>query len=54
MLSIDECRQLIPDGDKYTDEQIVEIRRTLYGLAELALETYFLKVDSKSQQHPLG
>lgn len=41
MLTIKKCRELI-DGDKeYTDEQIDEIRTTLYGLAELALEQYF-------------
>lgn len=41
MLSIEQCRELIPDSDRYTDEQIAEIRKTLYELATLALEVYF-------------
>lgn len=41
MLSIQKCRELIPGSEKYTDEQIEEIRTTLYGLAELALDVYF-------------
>ena len=38
MLSIDECRGLIKDGDKYTDKEILEIRGEFYTLAHLALE----------------
>ena len=51
MLSIEECRRLIPDSNKYTDEQVAEIRNTLYGLGELALEVY-LKDYDKSLEHP--
>lgn len=40
MLSIEECRELIPDSNKFADKQIEEIREDLYGLAELALESY--------------
>ncbi len=48
MLSIEECRALIPDGDKLKDEQITELRDTLYELANLALESYFTQpVDSR-------
>ena len=43
MLSIEECRKLIPDSKKYTDKEIAEIRNTLYGLAELALERWYSK-----------
>jgi hypothetical protein len=43
MLSIEECRKLIDDSEKYTDEEIVEIRKDLYEMAELALEVYFEK-----------
>jgi len=41
MLSIKKCRELIDGDEEYTDKQIEEIRRTLYGLGELALECYF-------------
>jgi microsomal dipeptidase-like Zn-dependent dipeptidase len=41
MLSLEKCRELIPHEKELTDEQIEEIRETLYGLAELALESYF-------------
>lgn len=40
MLSIEECRKLIPDDKKYSDKEIAEIRNILYGLGELALEDY--------------
>ena len=41
MLSIEKCRKLIDGSEEYTDKQIEEIRTTLYGLAELALDAYF-------------
>ena len=41
MLSIEECRELIPEGERLTEKEVAEIRKTLYGLAELALECYF-------------
>lgn len=41
MISIEECRKLIPREGEFTDEQIEEIRETLYGLAEISLEDYF-------------
>lgn len=40
MLSIEECRKLIPGHEEYTDKQIEEIRDDLRVLAELALEQY--------------
>ena len=40
MIPIETCRKLVPNSDKFADEEIVEIRETLYGLAELALESY--------------
>lgn len=40
MLSIEECRQLIPDHEEYTDKQIEEIRDDCHILAELALESW--------------
>ena len=43
MLSIEECRLLIPGSDKMNDEEIWQLRKELYVLAELALEVYFAK-----------
>ena len=41
MLPIEECRKLIDDSDKMTDEQIIEVRDVLYSLADLSLDAYF-------------
>ncbi len=49
MLSIDECRELISGSEKFTDKQVEEIREDLYGLAELALESYFKKKGKASR-----
>ena len=39
MLSIDECKRILTkDGQKYTTEQIKEIREELYLLASLTLQ----------------
>jgi len=43
VLLIEECRKLIPSHEKYTDEEILEIERTLYGLADLAFDMWFEK-----------
>jgi hypothetical protein len=43
MLSIEECRGLIPGGEKMPDEEVARLRRDLYQMAELALEAYFLE-----------
>ncbi len=40
LIPISKCREVIEGSEKYSDKEIEEIRRTLYGLAELALETY--------------
>lgn len=52
MLNIEECRELIPGHEEYTDEQILSIRDDLHILAELALENY-LK-DLKMVRTPEG
>jgi hypothetical protein len=41
MLSIEECRALIPNNEDVSDEQIEELRKSMYELAKLALEIYF-------------
>ena len=43
MLSIEECRALIPDGDKLSDKEVEDIRENLFELAELALEKFHQK-----------
>lgn len=53
MLSIEECRELIPDGASFTDKQIEEIRETLIGLAELGIEDYLLKKSQGKYEKPL-
>lgn len=40
MLSVEEIRDLITNGDKYTDEEIEELRRDMYAFAELALDAW--------------
>ena len=40
MISIEQCRELIPNGHTLTDEQIDEIRESLSDLAEMALENF--------------
>lgn len=40
MLSIEQCRELIPDSANYSDEQILEIRDSLYETAQLAFDVH--------------
>ncbi|QSH39352.1 hypothetical protein JXR01_03590 [Candidatus Kaiserbacteria bacterium] len=41
MLSIEKCRELIEDDEKYSDEQIIEIRDALDQLASIFVDKYF-------------
>lgn len=43
MLSIVECRALIPDGSSMSDDEVATVRDDLYGMAKLALESWELK-----------
>lgn len=43
MISNEECRDLIPDNEQYTDEQIEEINNNLHELADILLSAYFEK-----------
>jgi len=43
MLSIEECRALIPDGDKCSDEKIEAIRRDHYEMVELAFDVWLTR-----------
>jgi hypothetical protein len=41
MLSIKECRELLDDVSKdMTDEKVLEVRDSLYELAEIVLDEY--------------
>jgi len=40
MLSVEECRKLIDGSEKYSDKEIEEIHEMLYGLANLAFDTW--------------
>ena len=40
MLSIQECRDLIPDSEVYSDEEIAEIRGDLVIFAEIIFESW--------------
>lgn len=46
MISLDEMRALLPPDEKYTDEYLTELRKDMYGMAELALDVYFEKKKS--------
>ena len=43
MLSIEQCRELIDDNHDLSDEEILQLRKELYDMAQLAFEVYFDK-----------
>lgn len=43
MLSIEQCRKLINDNHDLPDEDILQLRKELYDVAQLAFEVYFEK-----------
>jgi len=47
MISLEKMREIDPRLKVQTDAEVEEIRRQLYGLGQLALETYF---DSKEKK----
>ncbi len=56
MLSLEQCRQIEPDLEKVSDEEVTRIRNLLYGLGQLAYETWDNdRVDEKNDsKSPLG
>ncbi len=41
MLSLENCRELLGDkGKYYSDEQLTELRATLYGMAHMLIEKF--------------
>jgi hypothetical protein len=48
MLSVAECRKILGKvASNYTDEQIEEMRGTLYGLADLTINRYLREIEEK-------
>ncbi|MGB5018196.1 MAG: hypothetical protein WBO66_00520 [Candidatus Moraniibacteriota bacterium] len=47
MLSIEECRKLIPNHEEYTDKQAEEIRDNMRVLAELTFESWVKEKNTK-------
>ena len=43
----DDCRRITPELSDMSDEKLEEAIKTLYGLGELALESYFDKEKAK-------
>jgi len=41
MFSIEKCRKIESSLNELTDDEVVDIRDSLYELAQLALEDYF-------------
>jgi hypothetical protein len=40
MISLDEFRELLPEENELSEEQILELRDTLYETAQLAFDVY--------------
>lgn len=43
MLSVSVCRKKMKRGEKFSDEQILQIRSFLYHLAQLELDEFYFK-----------
>lgn len=48
MLSLEEIRQNLPADREYKDEEVLEIRDSLYKLAQLAFDVWLQKRNSSS------
>ena len=46
MLSIEKFRELIPDGDKYTDKEITKMRDDMDKLADIFVDYWLAKRNS--------
>lgn len=49
MLTLEQCRKLAPELADLSDDKLLEIRDTLYQLAQLALDSWFETQGSKSR-----
>lgn len=52
MISLEKCRQLVPDPQELSEEELVKIRDNLYEGAQLALEAWMKK--GGGSKIPLG
>ena len=50
MISIEKCRELMPDSEKFSDTKIDKIRTILYGIAELAPDDYFEETENGTRK----
>lgn len=53
-ISLAKMRELLPADEKYTDEYLIQLRKELYDLAELALDCYFEEKRRKARQQGDG
>lgn len=53
MLTIEQCRSLLPTEMQFSDTVVEEIRDSLYATTELAFEVYWMNRQSGSK-NPLG
>lgn len=50
MLPIQKCREILGEcGTKMTDEQIEQVRGSLYGLADMLINKYIQEVSEKQK-----
>ncbi len=50
MLTIDECRALIPDGEELSNEEIAQIRKDHYEMIQLAFDVWVLQRKNKKHE----
>ena len=52
MLSLDQCRKILDDADKISDQEIELLRNDLYSFAEISIQEFIskkiVKGDSKN------
>ena len=53
MLTIEQCRSLLPTEMQFSDTMVEEIRDSLYTTTELAFEVYWMDSQNGSK-NPLG
>ena len=47
MVPLEKLRELIPDSDKYTDEELTKIRSDMEAFANLAFDCWLAKLNKK-------
>jgi len=50
MLSLEDCKKYIKTP--HTDEEILQIRNSLYQLADIYLENYLKEYENEKKQNP--